>query len=79
MPGTSGEDATIAWPVTQTYAGGEVVEWAGPEDSDTPASVTRVTAGGGWPSSAWIASGALLLALLALGVALRPGKPHPAI
>ncbi len=73
------QEAPIAWPVTQTYAGGEVVEWAGPEDSDTPASVTRVTAGGGWPSSAWIASGALLLALLALGVALRPGKPRPAI
>jgi uncharacterized protein YcnI len=25
------EDVTIAWPVTQTYAGGEVVEWIGPE------------------------------------------------
>jgi uncharacterized protein YcnI len=67
------EDATVAWPVTQTYAGGEVVEWAGPEGSDTPASVTRVTAGdgGGLPANAWLAGAALLLALLALGLALR--------
>ena len=74
------EDGTIAWPVTQTYAGGEVVEWAGPEGSDTPASVTRVTAdgiasGGGW--QAWSAGVALLLALLALGLALR-ARPGPA-
>lgn len=67
------EDVTIAWPVIQTYAGGEVVEWIGPEDSDTPASVTRVTAGGdGWPASVWFAAAGLLLAILALGVALRP-------
>lgn len=70
------EDGTIAWPVTQTYMGGEVVEWAGPEDSDTPASVTRVTAGGGgWPASAWLAGAALLVALIALGFVLRLGKP----
>jgi uncharacterized protein YcnI len=72
------EDVMIAWPVTQTYAGGEVVEWAGPEDSDTPASVTRVTADrGAWPASAWLGSAALLLAILALGFALRHGKPSP--
>jgi hypothetical protein len=66
------------WPVTQAYAGGEVVEWAGPEDSETPASVTRVRAEGGWPASAWLATAALLLSILALGLALRPGKPSPA-
>jgi uncharacterized protein YcnI len=68
------EDATIAWPVTQTYAGGEVVEWAGPEGSEAPASVTRVTAAGdGWSASAWLAGVALLLAILALGLVLRRG------
>jgi uncharacterized protein YcnI len=69
------EDGTIAWPVIQTYAGGEVVEWIGPEDSDTPASITLVTGGGdGWPASAWFAATGLLLAILALGVALRPPR-----
>ncbi|HJU86553.1 MAG TPA: DUF1775 domain-containing protein [Gemmatimonadota bacterium] len=73
------EEATIAWPVTQTYASGEVVEWAGPEDSEAPASVTRVTAGGGgWPASAWLAVAGLALAILALGVALRPVRNPPA-
>ena len=66
------EEATIAWPVAQTYAGGEIVEWAGPEDSDTPASVTLVTASGdGWPASAWLGIASLAIALLALGLALR--------
>jgi uncharacterized protein YcnI len=69
------EGVTIAWPVTQTYSGGEVVEWAGPEGSDTPASVTRVTSGGGWPASAWLGIASLALALLALGLALRNGRP----
>ena len=72
------EDVTIAWPVTQTYASGEVVEWAGPEDSDTPASITRVTAGGdGWATSVWLGLAGLALGLFALGVALRPGVPRP--
>lgn len=64
-------DVTIVWPVTQTYAGGEVVEWAGPEESETPASVTRVTAGDGWPASAWLGIASLAIALAALGLALR--------
>jgi uncharacterized protein YcnI len=69
---------TLTWPVTQTYAGGEVVEWSGPEGSETPASVTRVTAdGNGWPASAWLAAAALLLSIVALGFALRPGKSSP--
>ena len=72
-------ETTLTWPVVQTYEGGEVVEWSGPEGSDAPASITRVeepgaaaTAGSGW--SAWAAVAALLIALLALGVSLRPGK-----
>ena len=66
------EDVTIAWPVTQTYAGGEVVEWSGPEGSEQPASVTRVTPGAdGWSASAWLGIASLGLALLALGLALR--------
>lgn len=67
-------EATIAWPVTQTYAGGEVVEWAGPEGSDTPASVTRVTTGDGRAMGAWLGAAALVVGLVALGLALRPRR-----
>jgi YD repeat-containing protein len=73
------EEATLAWPVTQTYAGGEVVEWAGPEESDTPVSVTRVRGDGGLPVATGLAAGALLLAILALGLALRPARPAPRV
>lgn len=35
-----------AWPVSQTYKDGSVVEWAGPNDSEKPAPVVQVAAGG---------------------------------
>lgn len=41
---TPGEPMDLVWKVTQEYGNGEKVDWAGPADSDTPASVTRVTA-----------------------------------
>ena len=41
MPDTPGE--TLVFPAIQTYQSGEVVEWIGPEDSDTPAPVIAVT------------------------------------
>jgi uncharacterized protein YcnI len=67
-------DARIAWPVTQTYEGGEVVEWSGPEGSGTPASVTLVRAAddGGWTGGTWLAAAGVAHGHLALGVALRP-------
>lgn len=64
--------ARIAWPVVQTYANGDKVEWNGPEGSDHPASVTSI---GGNGVREWLplvlASAALLLALAALLAALR--------
>jgi uncharacterized protein YcnI len=76
-------ETTLTWPVTQTYDGGEVVEWFGPEGSDAPASMTRIAepgtvadGGSGWP--VWAAVAALLVGLLALGFALRPAKGPPA-
>ncbi|HET7693975.1 MAG TPA: DUF1775 domain-containing protein [Gemmatimonadota bacterium] len=74
------EDLRIAWPVTQTYAGGEVVEWAGPEDSETPASVTVIAADSsvGWDPETWLVSAGLIISLLALGFALRPPRSRPA-
>jgi uncharacterized protein YcnI len=37
------EEGELVWAVTQRYAGGEVVGWTGPPDSDTPAPRTRIT------------------------------------
>lgn len=43
MQGRVGKDATrLEWRAIQTYGDGSVVEWTGPEGSDTPASVTQV-------------------------------------
>lgn len=43
------EDAvSLEFPAVQTYSSGEVVQWTGPEDADTPAArVTLVTLPGG--------------------------------
>ncbi|GGH86109.1 uncharacterized protein YcnI [Pullulanibacillus pueri] len=35
---------TITWKAYQTYSDGSVVKWIGPEDSEYPASVTKVVA-----------------------------------
>lgn len=37
--------AALKFPALQTYRGGEVVRWIGPEDSDDPAPVVRLTSG----------------------------------
>ncbi|HEX2780774.1 MAG TPA: YcnI family protein [Gemmatimonadaceae bacterium] len=73
------ESARIVWPIYQTYADGERVEWTGAEGSKTPASVTEIAAegprplGGRGPLITSIA--ALAFALIALGLALRPRAP----
>jgi len=41
VPDTPGE--TLVFPAIQTYQGGEVVEWIGAEDSDTPAPTILIT------------------------------------
>jgi uncharacterized protein YcnI len=52
--GTSG---SYAFAVRQTYSDGTVVEWSGPESSDTPAPVLDVVSsfGGGTSALTWIA------------------------
>jgi uncharacterized protein YcnI len=45
------EPATLVWPATQVYAGGETVEWSGPPDSATPASSTEIRAATAEPPS----------------------------
>jgi uncharacterized protein YcnI len=66
----------VVWPAYQTYADGQRVEWTGEEGSKTPASATSISAAAGgsapggasnWPS--WVA---LAVALLSLGLVLRP-------
>ena len=67
--------ARLVWPVSQTYQGGERVEWNGPEDSKTPVSATEIGAadGGSGRTGTYLGGAALLVSLLALGLALRRG------
>ena len=83
---TPEEPGEYPWNAFQTYEDGEVVEWAGPEDSEQPASVLNVTEGNpnesapqeagsaGSPSTSLItqlgAYGGLVLGALALVIAL---------
>ena len=64
----------IHWPVIQTYADGERVEWTGPAGSKRPASTTTIGAPPGSGSLPWMAPLALALALVSLGLALRPRR-----
>jgi hypothetical protein len=45
--------------VRQTYSDGSIVEWSGPESSETPAPVVEAVSalggGGGTPTGVWIA------------------------
>ena len=71
------DSTSLTWPTYQTYEGGERVEWTGPDSSKTPASATIVSDQAVMPikvsrTSLYISIIALLFALTALGVALRP-------
>ena len=65
--------------VRQLYSDGSVVNWSGPEDSDTPAPVLQVESsladGDGTPLVAWIALGVagLAVVLAAGAIAARGG------
>lgn len=45
------ETGKFAWKAYQTYSDGTVVEWTGPSDAQTPASVVEVVAGTGTTDS----------------------------
>jgi uncharacterized protein YcnI len=71
------DSASLTWPTYQTYQGGELVQWTGPDSSYTPVSSTRIVDPTPAPikvsrTSLYISIIALLFALTALGVALRP-------
>jgi uncharacterized protein YcnI len=76
------QPTTLKWDVVQTYADGTEVSWSGPEDSSTPASLTRVIAPvETTPAEAptqlgtMLGGAALLVALLSLGLSLRTTRP----
>lgn len=57
--------------VSQTYSDGSVVDWSGPESSDTPApTVQAVSSFGGGGGSSTLGVIALVAALAALGLAV---------
>jgi len=68
----------LVWPVYQTYAGNDRVDWTGAKGSKTPASVTSIApvdSTAGAPATAsgqWVQWIALILALVSLGLVLRP-------
>jgi uncharacterized protein YcnI len=71
------DSTSLTWPTYQTYEGGERVEWTGPDSSKTPVSATVISDLAVVPvkvsrNSLYISIIALLFALTALGVALRP-------
>jgi len=72
------DSASLAWPTYQTYEGGERVEWTSPDTSSkTPVSTTLIAEATPPPvkvsrTSLYISLIALLFALTAMGIALRP-------
>jgi uncharacterized protein YcnI len=75
-PKTAGQ---IVWPIIQTYADGERAEWTGPAGSKRPASATTITAAAAAGSTGGmngVAIAALAIAVVSLGLALRPKGPN---
>ena len=72
------DSARLTWPTVQTYADGEIVRWTDPDSAaKAPVSATLVSDPTPRPvrvsrTSLYISVAALLFALTALGVALRP-------
>jgi uncharacterized protein YcnI len=70
--GSSKDAKTFTFPVRQTYSDGSVVDWSGPESSDTPAPAVEVKSslgGGGGTSVLAIVALVVGAAGLAVGVA----------
>jgi uncharacterized protein YcnI len=76
--GSAAESGTYALPVRQTYGDGSVVDWSGPDGSDTPAPVVTAASdlGGGTSALTIVALivGAVGVVLGVAGLAMR-GRP----
>ena len=73
----------LVWPVYQTYDGMPRVDWTGAKGSKTPASITAIApldsaqAGSVTTSVSWIQWASLVIAIVALGLVLRPKDRAP--
>jgi len=76
--GEAESSSSLTFDVRQTYSNGEVVDWSGPESSDTPAPVVEAKSslGGGGTSTLAIVAlvvGALALVMAAVAIVTRGG------
>ena len=68
---------TVTFDVRQTYSDGSVVDWNGPEGSDTPAPTVQAVGSFGGGGSSTLGIVALVIAIAALvvaGIGLLGGK-----
>jgi hypothetical protein len=77
LASTSGS-GTYVFTVKQTYSDGSVVEWSGPESSDSPAPTVRAVSSFGGGTSALVyvalALGAVAVVLGGIALLLRSGR-----
>lgn len=76
--GRTDGSGTYSFAVRQTYSDGSVVDWSGPESSDTPAPTIEAQSslgGGGtsWPAWVALALGAIALVVAVAGLAAGRG------
>lgn len=78
---TPGSSKTYTFAVRQTYSSGKVVDWSGPESSDTPAPTIEAKSSIGGGGTSTLAIVALVIAAVALVVGIvalvgaRGGRP----
>jgi len=76
---STGGSGSYTFDVKQTYSDGSVVEWSGPESSDSPAPVVKAVSslgGGGTSTLTWVALvlGGVGVVLGAVGLLARSGR-----
>lgn len=76
---STGGSGSYTFNVKQTYSDGSVVDWSGPESSESPAPVVKAVSslgGGGTSTLTWVALGlgAVGVVLGALGLLARSGR-----
>jgi len=76
--GSTAGGGDYTFDVKQTYSDGSVVEWSGPESSDSPAPVVKAVSsfGGGTSALTWVALAAGVVGVVLGGIALlaRSGR-----